>query len=460
MMKRIFVVAAALAVFIWPSVTSATHIDDLKKVYESRSDLQAVFRPSDLKIRDFMAEKYDLTDLEDWACKWGYKEYDYLFPYSPLALYGTYKDALRAIYVQRSDLQAIFNSNTWELQPASNINDLTDLEDWASKWGYREYPSILNKYAPAGTLIGHEDVENMVEIIPPLDEPDPEPTEPELPPINPLSPLDLSGSQSVFGPKLKTGASFPFSLVTADSVLVVDAASGEVLLARNTLVTWPIASITKLMTMMVVLDHDVSMDKVMTIEPQDNVGGVRLKVPYNSRLTVQSLMYATLVGSANDAAHTLSRSIGVSETEFVGLMNQKAKEIGLEYTHFVDPTGIEVDNKSIARDIVKMLDYALDNYHMIRMITSTAKKEISTMAGDVRELKNTNQLLTDNNNGLYVLGGKTGYLIESQWNLALKVKDRREKPLIAVVFGSEAKSWVFSESERAVKWVWDNYIWP
>ena len=108
-------------------------------------------------------------------------------------------------------------------------------------------------------------------------------------------------------------------------------------------------------------------------------------------------MYATLVASANDAAHALSRTTGLSKEQFVAKMNEKAKEIGMENTNFIDPTGIEVDNNSTAQDIVKMLDYALDNYYMIRKLTTTSEKRISTMAGEIKRLENTNKLLIDPN---------------------------------------------------------------
>ena len=87
-------------------------------------------------------------------------------------------------------------------------------------------------------------------------------------------------------------------------------------------------------------------------------------------------------------------------------------------------------------------------------------QDVTTAEGEVRHLTHTNRLLTDESNGLYVLGGKTGYLIEAQWNLALKVKDRHNRPVIAVTLGSDAQDWVFSETKRAVAWVWNSYTWP
>ncbi|MBN1584868.1 D-alanyl-D-alanine carboxypeptidase [Candidatus Uhrbacteria bacterium] len=448
-------VLAFSAILFFPFLSQAAPTEELRDVYHERPDLQAVFRDTDWRIRDTQTAKHDLTDLEDWAKKWGYGEYpERLRDYSPGSEYLACREVLKNIYNQRTDLQKIFDPSTWNIRPAADTHQLTDLEDWARKWGYGEYPSDLYFYSPDD--IAEKDVPAPSDTDETADRTAPETTAGK---IDPLSPLDLPGANGR-GPTMKAGASFPFSLVTADSLLVADAASGEVLLSKNSLAQWPIASITKLMTAMVVLDSGIPLNRVMTLETQDEVGGARLRMDVGSRLTVQNLLYATLIGSANNTAHALARSTGLSIPEFVAEMNRKAEEIGLTETAFADPTGLELDNVSNAREVAVMLAYAMDNYHEIRRAASTSKQTVMSMDGEIRELEHTNKLLTDPNNGLYVLGGKTGYLIESQWNLALKVRDHRKRPVIAVIFGSDAQNWVFSETERAVTWVWDNYVWP
>jgi D-alanyl-D-alanine endopeptidase (penicillin-binding protein 7) len=409
----------------------------LANVYAVRPDLQKIFRPDSWEIRTEQKARYPFTDLEDWAEQYGYLEYPKrLADYAPALELDDYRRTLAAIYWTRSDLQAIFRPDSWELWDTAKAThgDLADLEGWAEQWGYREYPGLLSTVAPSGAL-------NIADS-----------------PSDPLR-VDLNGADQT-GPTLRAGATFPFSDVTTEALLVVDTASGDILLARNSKMIWPVASITKLMTAMVVLDRQVPLSKVMTLTQEDSVGGAMLRVDRGHRLTVEQLFYATLVASANDAAHCLARSTGLSLNQFIQAMNDKARAIGLNSTNFADPTGLETDNVSNARDTAKLLSYALDNYYLIRKTTSTAEYELVTLDGGRRDLTNTNELLTEEGNGLYVLGGKTGYLNESRWNLAVKAMDWRGKPLIAVGFGGDSRYRLATDMEKALDWSWSHYDWP
>jgi D-alanyl-D-alanine endopeptidase (penicillin-binding protein 7) len=259
-------------------------------------------------------------------------------------------------------------------------------------------------------------------------------------------------------PVLREGAQFDFTKLTADAVFVVDVASREVLLARNSRDVRTMASITKLMTAAVALDHDLSFAGKVTMAKEDDVGGARLQAAAGTRLSTADLFYAMLVGSANNAANAVARSTGLSTADFVAAMNDKAAAIGLVSTHFVDTSGMDPANVSTAEEIGALALEVFEKYYYIRRSASTAKYTM-VLAGQKHTIKNTNELLTDDNNGLIVTGGKTGYLEESQWNLAVKMMDYRGKTIVVVVLGSDSKQDVFRDASTAGKWVWNNYRW-
>ena len=334
------------------------------------------------------------------------------------------KANLANVYAARADLRAAFREDGTAV-PSMKAAGLASLEAWAEKYGYKEHPSLLSWYAPA------------------------------LP--SAAKPASLTVRPAARVPVLAPGAAFDFSKISAEAVIVIDDATREVLLARNSRKPHSLASLTKLMTAMVALDHRVPMTRTATIIDADEVGGARLRVDNGTPLTVRQIFDAMLVGSANNAANALARSTKLAKEDFVAQMNAKAEELGLASTTFVDPSGIEVGNVSTAEDVAAL---AFDAFSVpeVRRATTTAEVQIVT-AKSTHKFKNTNELLTNDRNGLYVLGGKTGYLVESKWNLAVKMRDARMKPVLVVVLGSDDKARSFKDAEVAAKWVWNNYRW-
>ncbi len=254
-----------------------------------------------------------------------------------------------------------------------------------------------------------------------------------------------------------TGADFPMTSVTSEAVFVVDVPSRRVILAENADKFRVMASLTKLMTGMVVLEDGPSMSTIVQITNADEIGGARLRVPVGTSLPMRDLIYSTLVGSANNTAHAMARATSDNMNEFVEKMNAKAGVLGLKNTTFADPSGLDVENVSTAREIAALALEAWDIYDL-RKICSTAKYNL-TAAGVDHTVKNTNALLTDETNGLVVFGGKTGYLHESMWNLSVKLMDERQKPILVVVLGSDTKNQLFRDARTVADWVWDNYRW-
>lgn len=334
--------------------------------------------------------------------------------------------ALEQIYSSRPDLQKLFRPDDWSAIISPRTQGMADLEDWARAYGWREYPLLLSAFAPPA----------------------------------PGSQLTANGSSVSNTIHLRSDAAFDFFSLTADAVLVTDYVTGELLLARNSRAVRPIASLTKLMTAMVALDLRPRSDVSTIVEKTDDVGGVRLQAA-GYRLGLTELLFAALISSANNAAHAIPRACGSTQADFVAAMNKKAAALGLASTVFVDPTGIETGNISNAREISAMARAAFDGYHAIRRATSTTRYDLALAANNIHRLKNTNELLTDEQNGLYVLAGKTGYLDESQWNLVVKLRDAagRRPTLMVVVLGSDTKSGVFHDAEKAARWAWENYEW-
>lgn len=334
------------------------------------------------------------------------------------------KANLADVYAARADLRTAFRADGTAVASVKAAG-LASLEAWAQKYGHKEHPGALAWYAPP------------------------------LPPAAKPAALTVRPVSRV--PVLASGAAFDFTKITAEAVIVIDDASREVLLARNSRKEHPMASLTKLMTAMVALDHRVPMGRTATIVDADEVGGARLRVDNGTPLTVRQIFDAMLVGSANNAANALARSTKLSKEDFIAQMNAKAEEIGLASTTFVDPSGIEVGNVSTAEEVAAL---AFEAFAVpdVRRATTTAEVRI-VAAKSTHKFKNTNELLTDDRNGLYVLGGKTGYLIESKWNLAVKMRDSRMKPVLVVVLGSADKARSFKDAEIAAKWVWNNYRW-
>ena len=273
----------------------------------------------------------------------------------------------------------------------------------------------------------------------------------------PKLPAALTPKTGVLRPRQIVAGRFDFSKMSGDKILVVDPESRQIILARNAQKTHPIASLTKLMTALVLRSHELDLARTGMLLEEDEIGGARLRVNTGTPLTVRDLFYAMIVGSANNAAHALARMNGRSVADFVTEMNTRALAMGLTSTTFTDTSGLNIGNVSTAQDVAALALTAFDD-PVIRRAATTAYYPL-TVDGQTRQMKNTNGLLTDPNNGLYVLGGKTGYLVESKWNLVVKMMDRRKRPLLIVVLGSATQGDSFKDATRVAQWVWAHYQW-
>lgn len=210
----------------------------------------------------------------------------------------------------------------------------------------------------------------------------------------------------------------------AVSIEILNDGSEKVLFEKNSEQAWPIASLTKLMTALVVLDLDETYNSSQTVkitkEAVNQEGVSRFgELRIGDTMSIMDLIHKMLIESDNDAAFALTEPIG--EKAFVSLMNIYSKEIGLKDTFFSNSTGLE-KNTSTVRDLVRLTEYILENHPEIF--------EITTYKVD----QNTNELLGEIPS---IVGGKTGWTPEAKGCLLLVLENPRGNYFINIVLGSE-----------------------
>jgi D-alanyl-D-alanine carboxypeptidase len=255
---------------------------------------------------------------------------------------------------------------------------------------------------------------------------------------------------------------FDITKITAKSLVVADETTGRMLLQKNAYTKRPIASLTKLMTALVWLENDGNLDKIVEFEAGDYREG---SIPYfiaGEKVACRDLFYAGLIASSNSAIAALARSTGFTEEKFVMLMNKKAKELGMDETAFVEPTGLNPKNISTARDLQILAKFAFAAPEILR---ATQMKEYSFSPQNKeswRKVQNTNWLLNSSiNGGVYkIIGGKTGHIEEGGYNLIMKVfNQERDRDLFIIILDSEDIDKRFTEAAELIRWTYKNYLW-
>lgn len=226
--------------------------------------------------------------------------------------------------------------------------------------------------------------------------------------------------------------------------IVINADTGRVIYAENAFEVLPMASITKLMSGMVALDNKISLEKVVTIPLDDyTVGGNLRIVAGKETVTVKDLFYASITGSANNAALSIAKHVNLSATDFVSAMNRKAVELKLESLHFQEASGLSPKNIGTAYDVARMAGYAFTNYPLL--LDTASQKEYKLMTQNTKRehtIKNPNDLF-ERAEGQF-LASKTGYLDEALYCLVL-AKKTPGGMIVAVTLGNADK--VDGESE-------------
>ena len=234
---------------------------------------------------------------------------------------------------------------------------------------------------------------------------------------------------------------------------VEDQRTGECLVQKQAEALQPIASITKLMTAMVVLDANMNLQESLTIvsEDVDTLRHSRSRLPVNTRLTCGNALLLALMASENRAAHALGRTYPGGLGTFVAAMNAKAQSLGLVETRFEDPTGISSGNVSSARDLARMANAAY-NYSLIREYT-TCKETTIRLGRRTLAFHNTNRLIRSSR---WQIGlSKTGFIDEAGRCLVMQSQVAK-RPVLIVLLDAQGELTRYDDANRIKQWMEDS----
>src|SRR6266540_4019820 len=236
------------------------------------------------------------------------------------------------------------------------------------------------------------------------------------------------------------------------NVLVLDAKGGQPIYSKGADMITPIASVTKLMTAMVVLDADQALDETISvgIADLDLLKGSHSRLRLGIELPREGMLRLALMASENRAASTLARHYPGGTSAFVAAMNAKATLLGLEHTHFIDSTGLSPQNVSTAGDLARMVAAAAQ-YPVIRQFTTTQSHYVSVEpTGQVVGFNNTNGLVKSPQWDIQL--SKTGYIREAGRCLVM-MANIASKPFVIVLLDSLGKYSRVADAARVKHWL-------
>ena len=236
----------------------------------------------------------------------------------------------------------------------------------------------------------------------------------------------------------------------SSSALVIDQSTGHAVLEKHPDAVTPIASISKLMTAMVVLDAKLDLNEVIAIgdEDVDGLKGTRSRLPVGTTMTRETAMLLALMSSENRAAHALGRHYPGGLTAFVAAMNRKAQVLGMGSSRFEEPTGLSSNNVSTAHDLARMVAAAA-RYPEIRNFSTTAEAKVE-LNGRVQNFGTTNPLVRSDN---WEIGlSKTGYISEAGRCLVMQARVA-DKPVVIVLLDSAGKMTRVGDANRIKRWM-------
>jgi D-alanyl-D-alanine carboxypeptidase len=259
---------------------------------------------------------------------------------------------------------------------------------------------------------------------------------------------------------------------TAHAFVVVDADTGKILAGSHETDRRQIASLTKMMTAILVMEKIPNLDDPIEIgEEEVYIEGTKIGCPRSGycisprlkigeKITAKNLLQAMLINSANDAAAALGKRISGSQEKFAELMNQKALQMGLTDTHFCTPSGLEPDGRetecySSASDIARIAAYSM-RYDLIwNMFDYPNNCEITSCDGQISHtLLNTDVAMSDIPGAM---GAKTGFTPAAGYSLLLGASDSSKKHRVVVVVLDDPYRW--QDIRTAINWTFDAYSW-
>lgn len=261
-------------------------------------------------------------------------------------------------------------------------------------------------------------------------------------------------------PQNKTGIVFSAPL-TAKGIIAVDHVTGAVLFEKNADVAHPLASITKLMSAIIIAEHISDWSATTTVAAADVEVGNQTVVA-GEVYTLDDLYTAALVGSYNTAIQTLVSATGLTREAFVLEMNDRARDLGMNSFVFADATGLSPQNVGSPRDIAQLTKLALSQPKV--KVTSMLDKAVITelVSANKKTVKATDWLLTETVQRLEdarVEGGKTGYIPESGYNFTAQIKNTDGHEIRIVVLGTSDVFARFTETADIANWINQNFEW-
>lgn len=238
--------------------------------------------------------------------------------------------------------------------------------------------------------------------------------------------------------------------VHAAAAIVYDPATNQVLWEENGTSQRSIASITKVMTATVFLEDDPDLSQVVTVDRSDVYQASTTHLTRNVKVTADDLLHLVLIASDNAAARALARISPQGSEGFITRMNEKAAELGLETTHYADPSGLLSENVSSAYDMARLITHASQD-ERISSIMRLSEYTVSSSRGPIT-FRSTNHLLRGGD--VDVRAGKTGFISKAGYCLATVLRlPTTGQDIAVVVFGARSNAGRFMESRNLMNWV-------
>jgi D-alanyl-D-alanine carboxypeptidase len=267
--------------------------------------------------------------------------------------------------------------------------------------------------------------------------------------------LDAQTEQRYGAPVRSNSSELPN--LSAESYVVVDVGSGSVIAARNPSAVHPVASLTKLLTALTVMQN-ANLDEVVEVRPNAvraaNISGSSMQLKLGEKIKLQDLMAGLLINSANDAAVALAEHVSGSEEKFAEKMNKVAGDYALARTHAVNSTGFDnAKHFSSSYDMGLLLLHAWRD-PVLGVYLRSSSLTVSSIDGKIKHhLKTTNRLLGERTD---ILAGKTGFTDAAGQSLAIVAENEEGRPVIVVLLGSKDR---FGEMDHLLNWVFKTFSW-
>ena len=262
---------------------------------------------------------------------------------------------------------------------------------------------------------------------------------------DPMEAFALSHAQKIEAQAMMAGP-----LLTSQAALIFNNKTGEILYQKNADRVMPIASISKLMSAMVVLDARLDMNERITITPDeiDRLKGTGSRLAVGTTLTRGELLHLSLMSSENRATHALGRTYPGGMSAFVAAMNAKAQSLGMHSSRFYEPTGLNFQNVSTANDMNRMVA-AASKYPLIRK-NSTSNYGSVWMANGRQNYKNSNALVREGSWNIELQ--KTGYIREAGRSMVVKANVQNQ-PITIVLLNSPTSTTRVNDARKIESWM-------